>query len=144
VPSGMGRDRLPGSSYAVSYHCVVGYPDLASECDSLADGDKRKLREDGEQCKCKDGWGGVNCNGTQSFSCFRLFARVEVSLQSVRRPSPARVSRYVGSQTQHLLMKTMRVTWRGWFVIPKVKQCSTTISFVMLPVCFLLPPTPRT
>ncbi|KIY72460.1 hypothetical protein CYLTODRAFT_486300 [Cylindrobasidium torrendii FP15055 ss-10] len=35
---------------------------LVPQCDSLADGDQRRLREDGKSCECKDGWGGVNCN----------------------------------------------------------------------------------
>jgi hypothetical protein len=40
--------------------CTLG---CVTECDSLADGDKRRLRKDGENCECKDGWGGINCNG---------------------------------------------------------------------------------
>lgn len=39
---------------------------LVPQCDSLADGDKRRLREDGKQCECKEGWKGVNCNVCQS------------------------------------------------------------------------------
>lgn len=35
----------------------------SAECDSLADGEHRRLREDGKECECKDGWGGINCNG---------------------------------------------------------------------------------
>ncbi|KAK7006194.1 ABC transporter protein [Favolaschia claudopus] len=35
---------------------------LIPQCDSLADGDQRRLREDGKTCDCKDGWGGINCN----------------------------------------------------------------------------------
>jgi hypothetical protein len=31
--------------------------------DSLADGGQRRLREEGKPCQCKDGWGGINCNG---------------------------------------------------------------------------------
>lgn len=34
-----------------------------AECDSLADGEKRRQREEGQPCDCKDGWGGLNCNG---------------------------------------------------------------------------------
>jgi hypothetical protein len=34
-----------------------------AECDSLADGGERHLREEGKACQCKDGWGGINCNG---------------------------------------------------------------------------------
>ena len=36
---------------------------LVPQCDSLADGDQRRLREDGKDCECKDGWKGINCNG---------------------------------------------------------------------------------
>ncbi|KAF5349768.1 hypothetical protein D9758_010179 [Tetrapyrgos nigripes] len=35
---------------------------LTPQCDSLADGEHRKPREDGDTCDCKDGWGGINCN----------------------------------------------------------------------------------
>ena len=38
----------------------------------LADGDKRRLREDDKQCECKEGWGGINCNGMQ-LSYFATF-----------------------------------------------------------------------
>ena len=40
---------------------------VCTECDSLADGVERHLREDGKECQCKDGWGGINCNGM--FTC---------------------------------------------------------------------------
>ena len=64
--------------------CLVSYlpsqrlrdTDLQSECDSLADGDKRRLREDGKQCECKEGWAGINCNGMQPPSCFEASTRV--------------------------------------------------------------------
>ncbi|KAG6879786.1 hypothetical protein C0992_011584 [Termitomyces sp. T32_za158] len=35
-------------------------------CDSLADGVHRRLREPGESCECKEGWGGINCNVCKS------------------------------------------------------------------------------
>ncbi|KAF8632743.1 hypothetical protein AX15_001712 [Amanita polypyramis BW_CC] len=38
---------------------------LIPQCDSLADGDYRRLRE-GKSCECKDGWGGINCNVCQN------------------------------------------------------------------------------
>ncbi|PFH50042.1 hypothetical protein AMATHDRAFT_86062 [Amanita thiersii Skay4041] len=38
---------------------------LTPQCDSLADGDHRRLREPGTNCHCKDGWGGINCNVCQ-------------------------------------------------------------------------------
>ena len=31
-------------------------------CGSLADGDERYPRPEGELCDCNDGWGGINCN----------------------------------------------------------------------------------
>jgi len=37
---------------------------LRIECDSLANGEHRLPRAPGEQCHCKDGWGGINCNGS--------------------------------------------------------------------------------
>src|ERR1700729_1700564 len=36
---------------------------LVPQCDSLADGDQRRLREHGKPCECKEGWDGINCNG---------------------------------------------------------------------------------
>ncbi|KAJ7471369.1 hypothetical protein B0H11DRAFT_2283088 [Mycena galericulata] len=39
---------------------------LIPQCDSLADGEQRRLRDDGASCECKDGWGGINCNVCQS------------------------------------------------------------------------------
>lgn len=42
-------------------------------CGSLADGDERYPRPDGQSCECKDGWGGVNCNVCQSDNACRAF-----------------------------------------------------------------------
>lgn len=35
-------------------------------CGGLADGVNRPLRKEGEKCKCKDGWSGINCNVCES------------------------------------------------------------------------------
>ncbi|KAI0359792.1 hypothetical protein OH77DRAFT_1419119 [Trametes cingulata] len=40
----------------------AGIDCLTPQCDSLADGDHRRQREDGKECECKEGWGGINCN----------------------------------------------------------------------------------
>ncbi|KAI0661773.1 hypothetical protein C8Q70DRAFT_677116 [Cubamyces menziesii] len=40
----------------------AGIDCLTPQCDSLADGEHRRQREEGKQCECKDGWGGINCN----------------------------------------------------------------------------------
>lgn len=37
--------------------------DASPVCGALSDGDQRYPRPDGELCNCKDGWGGINCNG---------------------------------------------------------------------------------
>ncbi|GLB40723.1 putative ABC-2 type transporter [Lyophyllum shimeji] len=39
---------------------------LIPQCDSLADGEHRRLREQGQSCQCKEGWGGINCNVCQN------------------------------------------------------------------------------
>ena len=43
-----------------------------AECDSLADGKHRRLREEGKSCECKDDWGGINCNGRPFFCSLHL------------------------------------------------------------------------
>ncbi|KAI0635999.1 hypothetical protein C8Q77DRAFT_1052354 [Trametes polyzona] len=40
----------------------AGIDCLTPQCDSLADGEHRRQREDGKECECKEGWGGINCN----------------------------------------------------------------------------------
>ncbi|PPQ92595.1 hypothetical protein CVT25_007287 [Psilocybe cyanescens] len=40
----------------------AGIDCLVPQCDSLADGEHRRPRDDDSGCECKDGWGGVNCN----------------------------------------------------------------------------------
>ncbi|THG96392.1 hypothetical protein EW026_g5435 [Hermanssonia centrifuga] len=53
------------SNYDGQCKCPSGWAGidcLTPQCDSLADGEKRRQREDGKKCDCKDGWGGVNCN----------------------------------------------------------------------------------
>ena len=47
---------------------VIHMCQIFLECDSLADGNRRRPREEGESCKCKDGWGGINCNGASTSS----------------------------------------------------------------------------
>ncbi|KAH9847646.1 hypothetical protein C2E23DRAFT_847481 [Lenzites betulinus] len=44
----------------------AGIDCLTPQCDSLADGDQRRQREEGKECECKDGWGGINCNVCQT------------------------------------------------------------------------------
>ncbi|KAI0833563.1 hypothetical protein BC628DRAFT_1527478 [Trametes gibbosa] len=44
----------------------AGIDCLTPQCDSLADGDQRRQREEGKECECRDGWGGINCNVCQT------------------------------------------------------------------------------
>ncbi|KAI0707291.1 hypothetical protein C8Q76DRAFT_629011 [Earliella scabrosa] len=44
----------------------AGIDCLTPQCDSLADGEKRRQREEGKQCECKEGWDGINCNVCQT------------------------------------------------------------------------------
>lgn len=53
------RMYLPNTLYAadpLTRHMNI-------ECDSLADGEHRRPRDGDTPCECKDGWGGINCNG---------------------------------------------------------------------------------
>ncbi|TDL17897.1 hypothetical protein BD410DRAFT_806898 [Rickenella mellea] len=46
---------------------------LIPQCDSLADGEHRRLREGDNGCECKDGWGGLNCNVCETDEACRGF-----------------------------------------------------------------------
>ncbi|KAH9831656.1 uncharacterized protein C8Q71DRAFT_781859 [Rhodofomes roseus] len=53
------------SAYDGQCKCPPGWAGidcLTPQCDSLADGDRRRQRDPGQKCDCKDGWGGANCN----------------------------------------------------------------------------------
>ncbi|KAJ7025747.1 hypothetical protein C8F04DRAFT_1046190 [Mycena alexandri] len=56
------------NEYTGQCKCPAGWGGidcLVPQCDSLADGDQRRLRE-GNSCDCKEGWGGINCNVCQT------------------------------------------------------------------------------
>ncbi|OSX57659.1 hypothetical protein POSPLADRAFT_1185639 [Postia placenta MAD-698-R-SB12] len=72
MPTGVGRDRLSHSTCVVSV-CLRIRAKFRSECDSLADGEKRRQREPGQKCDCEDGWGGVNCNVCETDDACRGF-----------------------------------------------------------------------
>ena len=93
----MGWYRLSDSA-CVSLLCIVTdatYTPVV-ECDSLADGDHRRQREDGRQCECKDGWDGINCNG-QRYPSNRISIVTDESLQCVRRTTLALASLFKGN-----------------------------------------------
>ncbi|KAH8092680.1 hypothetical protein BXZ70DRAFT_453314 [Cristinia sonorae] len=64
------------STYDGQCKCPPGWAGidcLTPQCDSLADGERRRQREEGTQCECKDGWGGVNCNVCKTDSACKGF-----------------------------------------------------------------------
>ncbi|KAF8176209.1 hypothetical protein K438DRAFT_81241 [Mycena galopus ATCC 62051] len=73
---------------------------LVPQCDSLADGDQRRLREDGKSCDCKDGWGGINCNvceTNQACAAFPLPGGTPVENEEEINPEDMRC--YTGGET---------------------------------------------
>jgi hypothetical protein len=64
MPPWMVRHRLFDTPYVYERFLIIVWPHLTNiECDSLADGVHRRPRDGNTTCECKDGWGGVNCNG---------------------------------------------------------------------------------
>ena len=49
-------------------------------CGALTDGDERYPRPDGELCHCKEGWGGINCNGESD----NIGCRAAIDFQSAK------------------------------------------------------------
>ncbi|KAJ6544972.1 hypothetical protein DFH09DRAFT_1040442 [Mycena vulgaris] len=73
---------------------------LIPQCDSLADGDQRRLREDGRSCECKDGWGGINCNVCKSNQACAAFPLVGGSpSEDDEEVDPADMTCYQGGET---------------------------------------------
>jgi hypothetical protein len=79
---GLGWPGLPHAPFVIRASLLRRGLISYVECDSLADGVKRRLRKDGEQCQCKDGWGGTNCNGASTdLSAVRHLIALDRSLQ---------------------------------------------------------------
>ncbi|KAF8501793.1 hypothetical protein F5888DRAFT_1608792, partial [Russula emetica] len=71
---------------------------LTPQCDSLADGEERHLREEGKACQCKDGWGGINCNVCQTgYSCANFPIRGDIT--SLDATDPVNMTCYKGGET---------------------------------------------
>lgn len=88
----VGRYRLFDATYVYSSNVTqeTWVHHLCAECDSLADGGERHLREDGRECECKDGWGGINCNGlSPRYAVPRSYL---ITLQSAKPTTPAPIS----------------------------------------------------
>ncbi|KAK2463756.1 hypothetical protein APHAL10511_004249 [Amanita phalloides] len=71
---------------------------LTPQCDSLADGEHRRLREDGKSCECKDGWGGVNCNVCKNDDSCREFPLMG-GMPSNSQDGAANMTCYKGGET---------------------------------------------
>ncbi|KAJ7081875.1 hypothetical protein B0H15DRAFT_890062 [Mycena belliarum] len=72
---------------------------LIPQCDSLADGDQRRLREDGRSCECKDGWGGINCNVCKTNDACAGFPLVGAPSNDDEDVDPADMTCYQGGET---------------------------------------------
>ncbi|KAJ7340767.1 hypothetical protein DFH08DRAFT_875203 [Mycena albidolilacea] len=73
---------------------------LVPQCDSLADGDQRRLREDGKSCECKEGWGGINCNVCQTNQACAAFPLIGGSpVENDEEVDPEDMRCYKGGET---------------------------------------------
>lgn len=89
MPTWLGWHRLSCTSYAALVDTPLLFTNSSSECDSLADGQQRRLREDGKECECKEGWGGINCNGTSSYISHRALNSDTVVIRAVCKTNNA-------------------------------------------------------
>lgn len=112
-------------------------------CGALTDGDERYPRPEGELCDCKEGWGGINCNGklaqrssvSQDMRRSRPIGRtVQLIKQSARttrpasRSNPALRSTMATAASYPMTAMKIRMTWSATRVdLP----WSTTIRCVM-------------
>ncbi|KAI0044158.1 hypothetical protein FA95DRAFT_1608776 [Auriscalpium vulgare] len=72
---------------------------LTPQCDSLADGDERHLREDGKSCECKDGWDGINCNVCKTDDACHNFPLRSGGIELLDEIEPANMTCYKGGET---------------------------------------------
>lgn len=99
MPTRMGRNRLSDTTYA-QIHIALYTSNVPPECDSLADGEKRRQREDGKNCECKDGWGGVNCNVCKTDAACRNFPLAGApDLFGDDEDAPSNMTCYKGGET---------------------------------------------
>ncbi|KAJ7767192.1 hypothetical protein B0H16DRAFT_352671 [Mycena metata] len=68
------------------------------ECDSLADGDHRRLRE-GNSCECKEGWVGINCNVCQMNQACAGFPLARSPVVNTDELNPDDMRCYTGGET---------------------------------------------
>ncbi|KAJ7767188.1 hypothetical protein B0H16DRAFT_1789130 [Mycena metata] len=71
---------------------------LVPQCDSLADGDQRRLRE-GNSCDCKEGWGGINCNVCQTNQACAGFPLAGSPIGDDDEVNPDDMRCYTGGET---------------------------------------------
>jgi len=71
---------------------------LTPQCDSLADGGERHLREEGKECQCKEGWGGINCNVCETDNACTNFP-VRGDITSLDAADSINMTCYKGGET---------------------------------------------
>ncbi|KAJ7366474.1 hypothetical protein DFH08DRAFT_168098 [Mycena albidolilacea] len=84
---------------------------LIPQCDSLADGPNRQLRENGTSCECKDGWGGINCNVCKTDAACAGF-RIPLPGDEKVHPDPEGMTCYKGGDAVFSTHQICNVTNR--------------------------------
>lgn len=102
----------------------VSNPSL--ECDSLADGDRRRPREEGETCECKDGWGGINCNGRFSPPVHRVTLSLALVCQNDNACIGFPLAGGISSLTEGLNTENMTCYTGGETVFNNHQMCNVT------------------
>ena len=96
------------------FHCT--------ECDSLADGEHRHLWPEGGECQCKEGWDGINCNGTFKSLAGLVLHTLNTHLKSARPTSHARTFPFQEVTSCSRTTRTSRLTWHAtregiWYML---------------------------
>ncbi|KAF9074158.1 hypothetical protein BDP27DRAFT_1444427 [Rhodocollybia butyracea] len=72
---------------------------LTPQCGSLADGDQRTPREEGQKCECQDGWGGINCNVCKTNQACQGFPIFGLPDSDQSDTDPQNMTCYTGGET---------------------------------------------
>ncbi|KAJ2917583.1 hypothetical protein MD484_g2890, partial [Candolleomyces efflorescens] len=102
---------------------------LTPQCDSLADGEQRRLRDVNQTCDCKPGWGGINCNVCQNDDAcigFPLAGGIEDLLTSMRSPTTLNLNSTDSDDPDQPAVKNMTCYTGGETVFNNHQMCDVT------------------